>query len=104
MSTNAETVIGQEQADGRPAARRRGRPLEMPPEEVLSRIRHLAARGEMFRVHLDHPALYARARRQFGSWAEAVANAGADYAGAIESARHRSVATRRSRRARGGIR
>ncbi len=104
MSTNAETVIGQEALDTRPAARRRGRPLEMSPEETLSLIRQLAARGELFRVHLFHPALYARARRQFGSWAEAVTRAGADYAGAVESARRRSIATRRTRRARRRIR
>lgn len=104
MSTNAETVIGQEAADTRPAARRRGRPLEMSPEETLSLVRQLAARGELFRVHLGRPALYARARRQFGSWAEAVTRAGADYAGAVESARRHSIATRRTRRARMRIR
>jgi hypothetical protein len=78
--------------------RRRGRPLGMTPEEVLRNIRSLAASGQLFRVHLDHPALYARARRQFGSWADAVANAGFDYLGALAEARRRSVATRRRRR------
>lgn len=78
--------------------RRRGRPLEMAPEEVLRNIRALADRGELFRVHLDHPSLYARARRQFGSWADAVAVAGFDYAGALEDARRRSIVTRRRRR------
>jgi hypothetical protein len=70
----------------------------MAPDEVLRNIRSLAASGELFRVHLDHPALYARARRQFGSWADAVANAGFDYIGALAEARRRSIATRRSRR------
>jgi hypothetical protein len=78
--------------------RRRGRPLGMAPEEVLRNIRSLAASGELFRVHLDHPSLYARARRQFGSWADAVANAGFDYLGALAEARRRSIATRRRRR------
>jgi len=78
--------------------RRRGRPLGMAPDEVLRNIRSLAASGELFRVHLDHPSLYARARRQFGSWADAVANAGFDYLGALAEARRRSVATRRRRR------
>jgi len=78
--------------------RRRGRPLGMAPEEVLRNIRSLAASGELFRVHLDHPSLYARARRQFGSWADAVANAGFDYLGALSEARRRSIATRRRRR------
>lgn len=100
MSANIETVVHEEAA--RPAtARRRGRPLEMTPQEVLARIRHLAGNGSLFRVHRDHPGLYARARRQFGSWAGAVANAGLDYTGALGAARRRSVATRRGRRAAG---
>jgi hypothetical protein len=45
--------------------RKRGRPLEMQPHEVLSRIREMAMRNALFRVHLDAPSLYARARRQF---------------------------------------
>jgi hypothetical protein len=100
MSANADPVITQPTTDTLPAPRRRGRPLEMSPDEVLGHIRQLAARGEMFRVHLGHPALYARARRQFGSWAEAVARAGADYAVVVEAARRRAVDTRRSRRSR----
>ena len=71
----------------------------MTREEVLSRIRHLAANGDLFRVHRDHPGLYARARRQFGSWAGAVANAGIDYSGALDEARRRSVVSRREKRA-----
>lgn len=102
MSTNADAVIAQNETDttNAPAARRRGRPLGMSADEVLAHIRRLAARDEMFRVHLGHPALYARARRLFGSWAEAVTRAGADYAGAVEAARRRSIATRGARRGR----
>jgi len=77
--------------------RRRGRPLEMQPDKVLLRIHELATQGALFRVHLDHPALYARARRLFGSWADAVARAGHDHERAVNAARRRSVESRRSR-------
>src|SRR5262245_9506314 len=57
--------------------RKRGRPLEMTQSEVLARIRQLAATANgLFRIHHTHSDLYARARRQFGSWAAAVAAAG----------------------------
>ena len=83
-----------------PSARpRRGRPIAVAPDEVLRRIRQLGERGELFRVHQDHPALYARARRQFGAWAGAVARAGLDHSLALAEARRRAVD---SRRARGG--
>jgi len=75
--------------------RKRGRPLEMQPAEVLHRIHELATQGALFRVHLDHPALYARARRLFGSWAGAVARAGHDHGIAVDHARRRSVESRR---------
>ena len=99
MRTEAQELPSTDTPD-RPTEipRRRGRPLGMAPDEVLRNIRSLAASGELFRVHLDHPSLYARARRQFGSWADAVANAGFDYLGALAEARRRSVATRRRRR------
>ena len=80
-----------------PARRRRGRPVEMPPEDVLRLIRQLGDRGALFRVHRNHPALYARARREFGSWAGALARAGLDHAHALTEARQRSIATRRAR-------
>lgn len=56
-----------------PGARRRGRPLEMTPDEVCDEIRRLFAleRG-LVAIHRRNPGLYARARRQFGSWAAAV--------------------------------
>jgi len=76
--------------------RKRGRPLEMQPEEVLARIRALASdsRG-LFRIHHTEPALYARARRLFGTWQAAVRAAGFDYAGVIGDARTRSLAGRK---------
>jgi hypothetical protein len=80
-------------------AARRGRPVEMTPLRVLERIRQLASRADgLFRIHRTHSALYARARRQFGSWADAVAAAGVDYSNALDRARQRSIATRRRRR------
>lgn len=87
--------------DGRPLPRRRGRPLEMAPEQVLDRIRELGRQDRLFRVHRDQPGLYARTRRLFGSWSAAVQAAGFDYRDAIESARRRSVETRRRQRAPG---
>ncbi len=95
---NLEDTQVQEQAgpDADGAHRRkRGRPLEMQPDEVLRRIQGLAVQGALFRVHLDHPALYARARRLFGSWADAVLRAGHDHQRAVSDARRRSVETRR---------
>lgn len=76
--------------------RRRGRPLEMPPEAVLEHIRSLARHGDgLFRVHRTQPGLYARARRMFGSWAAAVDAAGLDYQSVQERARERAVMARR---------
>jgi hypothetical protein len=84
--------------------RRRGRPLDMPPEEVLERIRRLAARDTgLFRIHLTEAPLYARARRLFGSWQGAVRAAGFDYLDVLEGSRRRAVLARRSRRANGAV-
>jgi hypothetical protein len=70
----------------------------MPPIAVLRRIRRLASRAEgLFRVHRTHGDLYARARRQFGSWEAAVRAAGCDYDIALERARRRSLESRRRR-------
>lgn len=77
------------------APRKRGRPLEMQPEQVIEHIRDLSRRGALFRVHRDHPSLYARARRLFGSWSAAVQRAGASYEDTMEQARRRSIETRR---------
>ncbi|HYM81116.1 MAG TPA: hypothetical protein VEY91_06860 [Candidatus Limnocylindria bacterium] len=87
--------------EARVAMRRRGRPLEMSTAQVLERILQLAGRNDgLFRVHRTHSSLYARARRQFGSWAKAVQAAGIDYRRALTSARQRSIETRKRRRRR----
>ena len=78
--------------------RRRGRPLEMSQATVLERIRDRGLSGQLFRVHLDEPALYARARRMFGTWAAALAAAGLNYRAAMDDARRRSHEARRLRR------
>lgn len=81
--------------------RRRGRPSLIPPFVLLERIRRLSERRQgLFRIHRRHGDLYARARRQFGSWQAAVRAAGCDYATAIERARRRSLDQRRAIRRR----
>ena len=76
--------------------RRRGRPIEMSPEDLLERIRALASRKEgLFRVHHTHPSLYARSRRLFGSWEGAVRASGLDYRQIVEQAVQRAVRARR---------
>ena len=93
----AEGVVTQP-LDSQIASRKRGRPLEMSQSEVLARIRHLAAtESGLFRIHHTHSDLYARARRQFGSWAAAVSAAGVDYTTAVNAARQRATETRRLR-------
>jgi hypothetical protein len=68
----------------------------MPPAALLERILKLSRRREgLFRIHRTHRDLYARARRQFGSWAAAVRAAGLDYEGAMRRARARSIESRR---------
>jgi hypothetical protein len=79
--------------------RGRGRPALMTPTAVIERIRQLArGEGGLYRVHRAHSDLYARARRQFGSWAGAVRAAGLDYSAALTVARRRSLETRRKLR------
>ena len=81
------------------ARRRPGRPLEMSDAEVLTRIRQFAAESRgLFRAHHAQPALYARARRLFGSWSAAVRAAGLDYELALDSARALAAQARRQRR------
>jgi hypothetical protein len=77
------------------APRKRGRPLEMTADEVLGRIRGLAEERGLFRIHHDHAALYARARRLFGSWAGALRAAGMDPDATLREARRRSFEARR---------
>lgn len=82
-------------------ARGRGRPLLMSRDAVLEKIRQLAKREEgIFRVHLTHSGLYARARRMFGSWAAAVEAAGVNYGQTLVHARGRALRSRRNRAAR----
>jgi hypothetical protein len=81
-----------------PAAqsRKRGRPALMTRDQLVASIRDLAGRPDgLFRVHLTDSDLYARARRMFGSWAAAVAAAGVDYGQSIDTARRRSLESRR---------
>lgn len=77
------------------APRRRGRPLLVSREQVLEQIRTIANSGLLFRVHFDQPALYARARRLWGSWEKAVRAAGVDYDATMTTARRRSIEGRR---------
>ena len=78
-------------------APRRGRPPLMDRAQALAAIRSAAERGELFRVHLEQPALYARARRMWGSWGAALEAAGVDYGQVMTAARRRSLDGRRSR-------
>jgi hypothetical protein len=73
----------------------------MAEADVLERIRALERRpGGLFRVHHTHAGLYARARRQFGSWSAALGAAGIDYRIVVDRARALAVAARRRRRRR----
>lgn len=80
--------------------RRRGRPALATPAEVVEQIRAAQADGGLFRVHISRPALYARARRIWGTWAAALAAAGIDHEDTMSDARKRSMDSRRQRRAR----
>ncbi|MEQ1831926.1 MAG: hypothetical protein ABL977_02640 [Candidatus Eisenbacteria bacterium] len=80
------------------SSRKRGRPLEMSAEKVLMLIRDKHSAGSLFRVHREQPALYARARRLFGTWAQALKMAGLDHTQALAEARRRSLETRRRAR------
>lgn len=97
----APGLPGRNGPNGRAApGRGRGRPLQMSRAAVLEKIRLLAGREEgLFRVHLAHSGLYARARRMFGSWAAAVEAAGVNYGHTLERARGRSLRTRKARAA-----
>lgn len=78
-----------------PTTPRRGRPPLATPEQVLDQIRAFARDGQLFRVHLSHPALYARARRHHGTWAAALQAAGVAYDQVLAEARRRSLDGRR---------
>ncbi|HTR97257.1 MAG TPA: hypothetical protein VMH61_05095 [Candidatus Acidoferrales bacterium] len=64
----------------------------------MNQIRAAARAGGLFRVHVVSPALYARARRLWGSWAGALLAAGIDHGATVSAARRRALETRRSRR------
>jgi hypothetical protein len=81
------------------APRRRGRPPVRTPEDVLAEIRDAAQAGLLFRVHFDRPALYARARRLWGSWSGALIAAGLEPRLILGAARERANETRRRARA-----
>jgi len=71
----------------------------MTREAVLDLIRRLGRRREgLVAIHVTHPALYARARRCFGSWAAAVRAAGLDYWSEIRRARQHAIDMRRRKR------
>jgi len=74
--------------------------LSAPDVELLATIRSLHAQaGGLARVHRTHAALYARARRAFGSWRGAVAAAGLDYARERDQSLRRGLSLRDQRRA-----
>src|SRR5262245_10839602 len=89
---------GQSSSSTSAGPRKRGRPTLMSPPSLLEKIRQIAGDGGLFRIHHKHGSLYARARRQFGSWREAVRAAGLDYSDALGAARRRSIETRRKLR------
>jgi len=67
---------------------------------VLATIRTLHVQaGGLSRVHRTHAALYAQARRAFGSWRDAVAAAGLDYARERDESLRRGLSLRDQRRA-----
>ena len=85
--------------NGDPPRRPRGRPPLATRDDVIEQIRAAAQSGELFRVHLMQPALYARARRIFGTWSEALQASGIDHGSIVQQARRRAVESRRVRRA-----
>jgi hypothetical protein len=74
-------------------------PRDEARRQVLAAIRELHAAGALARVHHKKPALYAQARRAFGSWREAVATAGIDYARTRDESLKRGLSLRDQRRA-----
>jgi hypothetical protein len=68
--------------------------------QVLATIRDLHHQaGGLSRIHRTHPALYAQARRAFGSWRAAVAAAGLDYGHELHQSLRRGLMMRDQRRA-----
>jgi hypothetical protein len=68
--------------------------------QVLDAIRGLhGTHGGLSRVHHTHAALYAQARRAFGTWRAAVAAAGIDYHHERSTSLKRGLSMRDQRRA-----
>ena len=69
-------------------------------EAVADKIRALHAQaGGLSRVHRTHAALYAQARRAFGSWRAAVLASGLDYRQELDRSLARGLVQRDERRA-----
>jgi hypothetical protein len=67
---------------------------------IVDAIREIHTRsGSLSRIHRTHAALYAQARRAFGSWREAVAAAGIDYRHERDQNLRRGLVLRDQRRA-----
>jgi len=67
---------------------------------IVETIRTLHGRnGGLSRIHRSHAALYAQARRAFGSWRDAVAAAGLDYEHERDQSLRRGLSLRDQRRA-----
>lgn len=67
--------------------------------DIEAKIRALHAKaGGLFRVHRTHAALYAQARRAFGSWRAAVQASGLDYRGELDRSLSAGLERRDERR------
>ena len=67
---------------------------------IVEAIRHVhTVNGGLSRIHRNHAALYAQARRAFGSWRDAVAAAGLDYEHERDQSLRRGLSIRDQRRA-----
>jgi hypothetical protein len=74
--------------------------IDLQHDAVSEAIRALHGQtGGLARVHRTHPALYARARRAYGSWRAAVAAAGIDYGQEVERSLRDGLRLRDQRRA-----
>lgn len=89
-----ETLLPDETVDGTTTGKDELR------SHLLATIRELHAQaGALSRIHRTHPALYAQARRAFGSWREAVSAAGIDYGRELDQNLRRGLLLRDQRRA-----
>ena len=75
-------------------------PRDEVRRHVIEAIHHVhSANGGLSRIHRKHAALYAQARRAFGSWRDAVAAAGLDYEHERDQSLRRGLSIRDQRRA-----